>query len=552
MLYEFKLSHSAAEAARNIALIFATDSPSEGTVRCWFAKISPGDFDLEDKPGRGRRMSLDDQALRAAVETKPDTTIRAANSLSGTAESTASASTPSYVCNEARTKATEYRRKGDLELSIKFVMPAHMGPPVLARGILARVLLQSGCHQFELKRVDPTPRAEYEEQASEYWYFITLTPEGDEEHDEMIVHFVEKFCYFVGGGFHDQILAEFPEIKVIFGEVRPQHNNVTLTSMAIGNMPNPGIFFVRGDYVTNYNEISNSFFTNCFARFGESTFTKQTDLASQLKVAGGQSFLSFAHFEHDRRYLTLFFAVRLCEREEKMDGLRFAAYKISLPYAAIVQITVDVGDSHNNTLYLRLKYPPQVWQAVPRTQQCRSRNRRVVNMEQCKEWVRVLKWPGDERSTGCSSEALAECLFLRVTLPKKNEDGNDLPTYHLFSIISRLMQRSNSKIFFGSVFTTRRDLAPDVQIRAVGSFRADYATKALLSRGATVSDQLLSDESNQNKPDQVDNHLFFDRVRWCMKECSRACEEALENLLCAIDERRVMDLVRAFHKMYTV
>ncbi|EPB67470.1 hypothetical protein ANCCEY_13436 [Ancylostoma ceylanicum] len=98
-------------------------------------------------------------------------------------------------------------------------MPAHMGPPVLARGILARVLLQSGCHQFELKRVDPTPRAEYEEQASEYWYFITLTPEGDEE--------------------------------------QPQHNNVTLTSMAIGNMPNPGIFFVRGDYVTNYNEISN-------------------------------------------------------------------------------------------------------------------------------------------------------------------------------------------------------------------------------------------------------------------------------------------------------
>ncbi|RCN49489.1 hypothetical protein ANCCAN_04430 [Ancylostoma caninum] len=144
----------------------------------------------------------------------------AANSLSGTIESTASVSTPSYVCNEAHTKTTEYRRKGDLELSIKFVMPAHMGPTALARGILARVLLQSGCNRFELKRVDPTPRAEYEEQASEYWYFITLTPASDEEHDEMIVHFVERLCYFVGGGFHDQILAEFPEIKVIFGEVR--------------------------------------------------------------------------------------------------------------------------------------------------------------------------------------------------------------------------------------------------------------------------------------------------------------------------------------------
>ncbi|EYC37299.1 hypothetical protein Y032_0807g2446 [Ancylostoma ceylanicum] len=75
MLYEFKLSHSAAEAARNIALAFGKDSASERTG-CWFAKFSSGDFDLEDKPGRGRRMSLDDQALRAAVETKPDTTTR--------------------------------------------------------------------------------------------------------------------------------------------------------------------------------------------------------------------------------------------------------------------------------------------------------------------------------------------------------------------------------------------------------------------------------------------------------------------------------------------
>ncbi|EYC34935.1 hypothetical protein Y032_1252g3786 [Ancylostoma ceylanicum] len=78
MLYEFKLSHSAAESARNIAVAFGTDSPSQRTMRCWLANFCSGDFDLEDKPGRGRgrRMSLDDQALRAAVEAKPDTTTR--------------------------------------------------------------------------------------------------------------------------------------------------------------------------------------------------------------------------------------------------------------------------------------------------------------------------------------------------------------------------------------------------------------------------------------------------------------------------------------------
>ncbi|EYB87690.1 hypothetical protein Y032_0258g422 [Ancylostoma ceylanicum] len=70
----FGAEHSAAEAARNIALAFGTDSPSERTVRCWFAKFSSGDLDLEDKPGRGRRMLLDDQALSAEVEAKPDTT----------------------------------------------------------------------------------------------------------------------------------------------------------------------------------------------------------------------------------------------------------------------------------------------------------------------------------------------------------------------------------------------------------------------------------------------------------------------------------------------
>ncbi|EYC15576.1 hypothetical protein Y032_0036g3223 [Ancylostoma ceylanicum] len=76
MLYEFKLNHSAAEAARNLALAFGSESPSERTVRCWFAKFASGDFDLEGRTGRGRRVSLDDEALRAAVESKPDTTTR--------------------------------------------------------------------------------------------------------------------------------------------------------------------------------------------------------------------------------------------------------------------------------------------------------------------------------------------------------------------------------------------------------------------------------------------------------------------------------------------
>lgn len=39
-----------------------------------FAKFSFGDFGLGGKPGRGRRMWIDDQALGAAVEPKLDST----------------------------------------------------------------------------------------------------------------------------------------------------------------------------------------------------------------------------------------------------------------------------------------------------------------------------------------------------------------------------------------------------------------------------------------------------------------------------------------------
>ncbi|KAK5967222.1 RNA-dependent RNA polymerase [Trichostrongylus colubriformis] len=492
-----------------------------------------------------------DSFLDITSKQSQDGVFEIKNSISASAYS-AILTVPASGCNDEETGSTHCRRKGVFDLTIKFTV-SHIGPPTLLEEILSRLLFKSGCRQFIRRRVAPVPRAEYEEQACEYWYQAVIIPVLDERQDEMMVQFIQKICYFLGGGFHEQILAEVPGLRMVFAEVRPQHNNVTLTSMAIGNMPNPGMFLVRGDYITNYNEISNSFFLSCVLRYGEATLTKRNDLTSQLKVAGAQPFLSYAHFEHDRRYLTLFFAVRLCEREERMDGLRFAAYKICLPYAALVQVIADMSDASNNTLYLRLKYPPQVWQAVPRSQQCRNKNRRVVNMEQCKEWVRVLKWPGDVRSNGCSSEALADCQYIRVTFPKKNEEGNDQPTYHLLSIISRLMQRSTSKVYFGSVYTTRRELAPETSIRAVGSFRADYAAKALVSRGCAVSDQLLlNNDKVDAESNLVDCHLFFDRVRWCMKECSRACEEALENLLCAIDERRIMDLLRAFHQMYSI
>ena len=67
-LYEFKLSHRAAEASRNINLAFGEGTTTEGIVQRWFKRFSKGDQTLEDKEGCGRRSSINNDELKALVE----------------------------------------------------------------------------------------------------------------------------------------------------------------------------------------------------------------------------------------------------------------------------------------------------------------------------------------------------------------------------------------------------------------------------------------------------------------------------------------------------
>jgi histone-lysine N-methyltransferase SETMAR len=75
-LYEFKLGHNAAEAARNINAAFGNETASERTIRYWFEKFRAGDTSLENEE-RGRPESvIDDDQLRALVEEDPRKTVR--------------------------------------------------------------------------------------------------------------------------------------------------------------------------------------------------------------------------------------------------------------------------------------------------------------------------------------------------------------------------------------------------------------------------------------------------------------------------------------------
>lgn len=74
--YEFKLGRSAAQTARNINEVWGQGAINECTVQRWFQKFRSGDFDLEDKEGRGRHFALDHDQLRSIVEQDPTRTTR--------------------------------------------------------------------------------------------------------------------------------------------------------------------------------------------------------------------------------------------------------------------------------------------------------------------------------------------------------------------------------------------------------------------------------------------------------------------------------------------
>ena len=63
MLYEFKLGHSAADAARNINFAWGPETVLERTAQNWFARFRSGDTDIENKPGQGRSSSINHDDL---------------------------------------------------------------------------------------------------------------------------------------------------------------------------------------------------------------------------------------------------------------------------------------------------------------------------------------------------------------------------------------------------------------------------------------------------------------------------------------------------------
>lgn len=76
LLYEFKLGHSAAAAARNITGAWGEDSVSERVAQLWFARFRSGDTALQDEPRPGRPSVIDDDILEELIKVDPRQTVR--------------------------------------------------------------------------------------------------------------------------------------------------------------------------------------------------------------------------------------------------------------------------------------------------------------------------------------------------------------------------------------------------------------------------------------------------------------------------------------------
>ena len=76
LLYDFKQRKTAAESHRSISNAFGEDVINKRQCRNWFQRFRDGDESLEDKEHERRPKTVDDEELKAAIDSDPAQTTR--------------------------------------------------------------------------------------------------------------------------------------------------------------------------------------------------------------------------------------------------------------------------------------------------------------------------------------------------------------------------------------------------------------------------------------------------------------------------------------------
>ncbi|VDM08163.1 unnamed protein product [Wuchereria bancrofti] len=432
-------------------------------------------------------------------------------------------------------------------VKLKLMVSVEGIPKEQIKYILKSILQNCNCSIRSFNELIPCLQAAYEEKCVEVQIGIEL-PCDKRSNQDALIEFTKSFTVESGYGLETQPYMEIQNIDRILTDIRPDHTNVDILWIGIGNMPNMGLFFIRGEYVTKYNTSSNKLIVNSVCE------TKINN------AAGNHTLLSWAHFEHDRRLLTIYFAIEKVTQAH--DGLSYIGYKFVITYNSFHMVIVDCDsdpDEKDNYIYIYLRHPPQLWEAIPRIM---TNGKRVLNIEQCRDWIRVGSFPGSEHFAGCSQETLAESSWFSFSISKETVKPERMfpdevlkwqrrplsvklaPTRQLFDIIARWKCRAKCRIFFAAIMKIPRREIPDIPILELPSFRLNYALQALLSRGSVVKDQLF----DVSQPSL--NNLFFERINYAAKECLLACEVTLDSALAAVDERRRISLLNFFEHNY--
>jgi len=76
LLYEYRMGHRAAEAARNICSFMGGGVVSERDAQLWFKRFRDGQTDLDDLPRSGRPREIDDDELQKIVDSDSTLSLR--------------------------------------------------------------------------------------------------------------------------------------------------------------------------------------------------------------------------------------------------------------------------------------------------------------------------------------------------------------------------------------------------------------------------------------------------------------------------------------------
>ena len=68
LLFTFHRGQKAAEATRDICMVYGEGAIGESTARKWFAKFKNGNFDIDDTPRSGRPSEFDEDHLKALLK----------------------------------------------------------------------------------------------------------------------------------------------------------------------------------------------------------------------------------------------------------------------------------------------------------------------------------------------------------------------------------------------------------------------------------------------------------------------------------------------------